>query len=857
MSCNNLLISNPFEIANVFANCFEKVSGTQSYSPLFLQIKSAQEQNPLNFYSENDEYYNQSFTMWELEYALSRMKSSSPGPDNIHSLMLKNLNPLAKTTLLGIINNIWQSDTLPVDWKRAIMIPILKANMNPQSAENYRPISLTCCTCKLMERMVNKRLSWILEDNELISSYQCGFRPQRSCIDHLARLETYIHNAFINKEHVVAIFFDLQKAFDTVWRFSVLKKLHDWGIKGHLGFFIKNFLSDRKFQVRIGNTLSRLHNLENGIPQGSVLSCTLFSIAINDICKVIKHPVQKSLFVDDLTVYLKSKNLNYLRVKLQSTINSVSEWALANGFTLSNRKSCCVHFCRLRTPHQDPPLSLGGNNLAYRDNTKFLGLIFDRRMNWNEHISQLKVKCTRSMSLIKTLKNTYWGADANTLLRIYRSIIRSKIDYGSPIYGSAKDNVLKKLDSIHNMGVRFALGAFRTSPIASLLAESGEPPLKIRRELLSSGYVIKIRSQPSHPTFKTLFGTSNYTKFQRNPNSSKPLALRATETINLENVSEQQVSIVNYSRPPWTITKPLCIWDLSTSVKSATCSEIFQSKLMEIFSRFPNFKQLYTDGSKMGSNVGCAVTSDSSQRYFRLPANTSIFNAELKALEIALITIKKGNILRSLIISDSKSAIEALLKLYSFHPLIQTIQTLHDDLVKDGKKIVFVWVPSHKNIVGNDIADRFAKLGASKESPDFLTTFYEDNKTHVRKLILSNWESSWTNAEGNALRTVKNNVFPLFKYDRCRREQVILTRLRIGHCFFNKGHLINRQTPPWCLKCSVPITVAHVLTECPLYQQERLKNGLVNKGVDTILTCEKYFDGLFQYLKDVRLYNTI
>ena len=83
---------------------------------------------------------------------------------------------------------------------------------------------------------------WYLESNNLISEYQSGFRTERSTNDNLIRLETFIRNAFIKKEHVVAIFFDLEKAYDTTWRYGILKDLHDCGLKGRLPSFIQSFL---------------------------------------------------------------------------------------------------------------------------------------------------------------------------------------------------------------------------------------------------------------------------------------------------------------------------------------------------------------------------------------------------------------------------------------------------------------------------------------------------------------------------------------------------------------------------------------------------------------------------------------
>ena len=129
-----------------------------------------------------------------------------------------------------------------------------------------------------MERIINNRLTWYLKSNKLISNLQCRFYSKR--IDYLIRLESNIREAFIKKEHLTAIFFDLEKTYDTTWKYGVMKDLHELGIKGRLPQFIKGFLSNRKFRVYVDTTFSSVKNQDVGVPQGSILAVTLFNIII-------------------------------------------------------------------------------------------------------------------------------------------------------------------------------------------------------------------------------------------------------------------------------------------------------------------------------------------------------------------------------------------------------------------------------------------------------------------------------------------------------------------------------------------------------------------------------------------------
>jgi len=135
---------------------------------------------------------------------------------NVHYQMLKHLPESALSTLLHIINKHWCSKSFPSIWHHAVVLPIPKADKDKTDPCSYRPIALTSCLCKIIERMINDRLVWYLEKHKLITRVQSGFRKNRSTTDQLVRLESFVREAFILQQHVVAVFFDypsLSKAF--------------------------------------------------------------------------------------------------------------------------------------------------------------------------------------------------------------------------------------------------------------------------------------------------------------------------------------------------------------------------------------------------------------------------------------------------------------------------------------------------------------------------------------------------------------------------------------------------------------------------------------------------------------------
>ena len=204
--------------ANVLARIFEEES---TASPSADRAKDVRTQTRAVLQNSAtagfDPCMTECLTLRELEEALKKMKQKkAPGPDGITNEMLKHLGPGAKRTLLRIYNQSWSTGTVPTIWKEAVIRPIPKKGKDKRDPSSYRPISLLSCVGKLLERIINKRLIWHLESNSVLASTQTGYRQFRSTEDQLALLTQEIEDAFQEKKKVLAVFFDLSKAFDKV-----------------------------------------------------------------------------------------------------------------------------------------------------------------------------------------------------------------------------------------------------------------------------------------------------------------------------------------------------------------------------------------------------------------------------------------------------------------------------------------------------------------------------------------------------------------------------------------------------------------------------------------------------------------
>ena len=170
----------------------------------------------------------------------------------------------------------------------------------------------------------------------------------------------------------------------------------------------------------------------------------------------------------------------------------------------STEKTVAIKFEK-RKKGEEPQLTLHGSRVQVRESTRYLDLIIDKRLNWKDHVDHLRAKCTSSVNLIKHVSHLSWRADRKTL-RLYTTLLQSKLDYGAQVYGASKSNVFKRLEPIQNACLRAITGAFWSSPAVILCVETGMLPLDFSRDMLTLKHFFKIQSLPNSPTHRAVIG---------------------------------------------------------------------------------------------------------------------------------------------------------------------------------------------------------------------------------------------------------------------------------------------------------------------------------------------------------------
>jgi len=221
-------------------------------------------------------------------------------------------------------------------------------------------------------------------------------------------------------------------------------------------------------------------------------------------------------------------------------------------------------------------LLLNGTTVALVEQVKFLGLIFDRQLSFIPHLRYLKQKCLKALNLLRVISSTKRGTDEKTLLHLYRVLIRSKLDYGSAVYSSARKSYLQMLEPIQNDGLRLCLGAFRTSPVSSLHVKANEMPLELRRRKLAAQYYLKVTDDTSSPAVDCIFYIRITAFFYRFPSQICAVGFRISSDLHAIHFAQKDIlPVVNPPHPQWLYSKLVLDLSLNKHVKSDTSPEIF------------------------------------------------------------------------------------------------------------------------------------------------------------------------------------------------------------------------------------------------------------------------------------------
>ena len=307
--------------------------------------------------------------------------------------------------------------------------------------------------------------------------------------------------------------------------------------------------------------------------------------------------------------------------------------------------------------------------------------------------------------------------------------------------------------------------------------------------------------------------------------------------------------------PIWDSEPVTVDFTLSEFDKSSTSSTVFKCRFIELRQKYSDFCHIYTDGSKVASAYVCPYGT----RSYRLRDGCSIFTAEVEAIDKALKYVKVSSVERFVIFSDSMFVLQAIESQESKNPLVNRVLQTCQEISSNGKFITFYWIPSHRDITGNEYADRAAKDALSKAQPAHFELPCTDVFTKIQPFVSSLWQKRWDKEVGNKLHAIMPQIDDKY-YSGCtnRKDEVIINRLRIGHTRLTHSfRMENRPHPPLCDQCEGDheLTVKHILIDCRFLKIIRRRHYDVTDLNQLFKTVSS--KRILDFVKDIGLYKSL
>lgn len=421
-----------------------------------------------------------------LKHLKSLNTSKACGPDDCHPFFLKQCSEELYKPLSVIFQKSIESGLLPQDWKLANVSCIFKKG-DRSNPGNYRPVSLTSVICKMLERIIRQNIVDHLNENGLLSDCQFGFRKNRNTILQLLSVLEDWTEAIDKDLQVDTVYLDFSKAFDSVPHRRLLKKVESYGISGKILVWLQSFLSDRLQRVVLNGHKSNWNSVISGIPQGSVLGPILFIIFVNDLPDVVRSICK--MFADDCKVYTPLSS-RVDQQQLQEDIDNLCQWSKDWLLKFNVQKCKVVSFGRKRVDTDYHMTDRDGNiqQLKREDSEKDLGVLFTESLSFEKHISNTLNKANMIIGLIR---RKFTHIDNTLFLTLYKSLIRSHLDYGNLIYFPITKKCKQMIENAQRRATRL-IPELRGLTYNDRLRELNLPSLDFRRKRFDMIQVFRI-----------------------------------------------------------------------------------------------------------------------------------------------------------------------------------------------------------------------------------------------------------------------------------------------------------------------------------------------------------------------------
>ncbi|KAL9692218.1 hypothetical protein quinque_015861 [Culex quinquefasciatus] len=506
---------------------------------------------------------------------------------------------------------------------------ILEEVLDRRRLEIVPSIALASCFRKTYESMIKEKLEWFLEHNNILPDTVCGFRKGKGTMDALHLLVEEVHTAFSRREHVAMCSIDIQSAYDNVQIPIMLQEFREIGVEACLIKALHGLFGERILSASLDNVTWLVRITWMGLPQGSPLSPLCFNVVIRKPMEPSPTCSIKLDFADDITVAVRGKQVE---------------------------DSCAAMIFSKRCLPDVPELYINGAVVEYKKYITLLGINLTPTLSWASQIRMVKRKTSLYVNFMRSVAGQKWGSHPSALLSIYKSCVRSIIDYGSIFFGEAPERELIQLDRIQWNCLRIALGSTKTTHTGSLEALAGIMPLGLRRQMLLAKFVNRRYSletwhrRHAAPVLNGELPPSFIRKMilQFRSHTGYLTTIQTLPCFSYPAVIRQRTIPIDFS--------------VQSAIRGEPVSKIPRIVEGIISQKYQNSIVFATDGSKDEDGCGYAVVDGSFQivKQIKLPKTVSVFLAELLAIRQAVQHIAQHPGREFLILSDSLSSLSSL-----------------------------------------------------------------------------------------------------------------------------------------------------------------------------------------------------
>lgn len=835
--------------------------------------------SPLLFlYDSEEDPTNTLFTIEELNRAIDMIRRiSAPGRDRIDYKMIKDTPMDFRLALLDIINEIWFSATIPQSWREYQVHFIDKIGK-----DKVRPIALSSCMGKIVERMINERLVWWAEKNKIIHNSQNGFRRGRSCAHNLAKITSDIRSTLYQDGYSLAAFLDVSSAYDNVIFHILIHKLNKLKCPSRIVNYLVSWLQDRPTQFIVNKDDDTIELMvRKGLPQGAILSPILYDLYTVEITKNLPENIKVVQFADDVALYVSGLDRDKNKKDLQEALRIVDKNLNNIGLQIEPKKTSLMEFNKSGYVDANMSLIHEGQLIQNSGEVRFLDILMDNQLKFDNHISYVRGKVEKANDVVRFVSQVSRGPEINTALMLYKNLVRSVTDYGCFIYAPATQASKLKLERGQYLGLRTAMGYRNSTPTNVIIAESKVTFLYNRAMFLAKNFCTKILKYGPvdlKDSIEELFSKELYYSYGRPWHELSVLA-RAWNSVKKH---QRSIGPLEEIHPIWNmdfnvVTSKIkmdleygaqfCHLEkknnVSVDVDTSTYNDQDISLIDGVLEKY-NIQSrpliVYTDGSRteegLSTGIGIVCDEEENGHYASLPKKCSIFTAEAFAIKTALDKLlisydnKEYNYKNIIIFSDCQSVLKALnkntLSIYHNRYILEA-RNLYWKLEKNHNiNIIIIWIPSHRGFTGNELADYLAKQGTTEEENIYI-------EVPVQDLTPIYQEEEWNDTQDKITFQARFKGIHYFTnyYKRNRKKCwfkkinaeryfcTLINRLRANH--YNLNASLARKNYIASAHCACghdKEDIDHVIWTCPIYstQRNRLRTEFITQEIDNCNT---------------------